>query len=340
MNQSKNTPSSLFNLQRGEPHDQSVTNFSSKKRETSVIFTLPEFNINTDEKPIQTIQKALSVLKNGRLFLHRSRINQKDETFNFVYDSNSVSTASTSSVSSISSAGDESDIDTNQEKEVPITSLTPDTLFIVQGKEFPCHAQLLSEQARPLHDILSRDGVLERKTKKQRASSSSLPDKTEGEDQMQTLSSPSGITVVRLPNNVEADYFEFFMEFLYTKEINLRLLEGYQEGCEEDDPWLMDEEEIIDDDDSNEDDENDLQLLALSPSEDDESTGLTALKLLQGFFSFASSIGCTSLKAAIENKIYDEFLFSFTAKDLLLWADQNDCTFLKEKAKEKLPKTL
>ena len=337
MNQSKNIPSSLFHLQQGEPYDQSAI---GKKRDAPLFITLPEVNINIEAKTTETIRKALTVLTNGKLPFHRSNKNQKDwkdMSFNSCNDSNSVSTASISSASSISSTGEEFDIDTYQESEISITSLIPDALFIVQGKEFPCHAQLLSIQAEPLHEILSRDGVLERKTKKQRASSSRR-DQSEGEDQLQAWSSPSGITVVRLPNDVDPDCFESFMEFLYTKEINLRLPEDYH--GEEEDPWLMDEEDIIDSDDGNEEDESDIQLLALSSSKDDEATAITPLKFLQDFFSFADRFGCNSLKNAIENKIYDEFLFSFTAKELLQWADQNNCNFLKEKAKEKLPKCL
>jgi len=345
INQSKNNLTSLFNLQRGVPYDQSAVFLVGKKRDSPMFQSLPEFNTDAvDGKPTETIRKALSVLANRKLPPHPSIVNQNDKKYETLKlcsdasDASSVSTAPTSSESSISSVYEESDMETDQESEVPITSLTPDALFIVQGREFPCHVKILLREARPLYDIIFRDGSLERKTKKQR-SSSSQRDQPEGH-QSQEWSSPSGITVVRLPNYVDSDHFEVLIEFLYTKEIRLKLPEGYQEDSEEEDPWLIDEEDIFDDDDDDDDDEH---LIGLSSSKDMEgilTATSTPLKFLQESFSFADRFGCTSLKTAIENKIYDEFLFSFTAIELFNWAEQNRCTYLKEKAKEKIPKPI
>mmetsp|Transcript_15961 Transcript_15961/g.36954 ORF Transcript_15961/g.36954 Transcript_15961/m.36954 type:complete len:346 (-) Transcript_15961:273-1310(-) len=340
MDQAKNHPSSLFQMQRGESYGRCATSLVRKKRDAPAFITLPEFNLNCDGKSTETIRKALSVLTNGTPpFCPSSVIENswKDKMFDSSFDANSVSTASLSSASSISCADEGMDIDTDQESEIPNTSLTPDALFIVQGKEFPCHAQLLSKHAQPLHQILCMEGVMERKTKKQRASSSRR-DQLEIEDGLQAWSSQSGIMVVRLSNDVDTDYFESFMEFLYTKKINLRLPADYQEDSEEEDPWLTNEEDIIDNDDVNENDEDYIRLQTLSPSHNDDAMKISPLKFLQGFFSFADHFDCKSLKSAIEDKIYDEFLYSFTAKELFDWAAQNKCTFLTEKAKEKLQK--
>lgn len=341
MDELKNIFSSPLQLLGEGPDDQGVTSLVRKKSNSHVFSTLSDFNIKCNVKPSETISKALSVLENGKLRFHRSNSKHndwQDTKLNSFSDSLTVSTAPTSSVTSICTVDEESEMDTDQESEIPITSLAPDALFIVQGKEFPCHAQLLLNQARPLHEILSKDGVLERKSKKQRVSSS-RKDQADGECHSQEWSSSSGITVVRLPNDVDADHFELLMEFLYKKEINLNMVECYQVDGEEDDPWLMDEEDILDDyDEENDDDQNDINLSALYSSQEDEATRITPLKFLQESFLFADHYGCHSLKTAIENKIYDEFLFSFTAKGLFEWADQNKCTYLKQKAEEKIPK--
>jgi hypothetical protein len=328
-------PSTLFDLQRWEPQDETVTSVDGQKRDASFFLTVPEFIDSADQQPNETIRKALSVLAKAQISFRPNIIIHRDQEV--------ISLTSTCDVVSVSSAStsytrdEESDMEPDQENEDCITCLPPDTLFIVQGKDFPCHANLLSKEALPLLDILSRDGVLERKTKKRRGSSSSQ-DQALGEQsqaQSQAWSSPSGITVVRLPNDVDSDFFQVLMEFLYTKEIRLKLPEGYLEDDEEDDPWLMDKEDVFEDD---QDDENVGHLLDLSSSLDEDATASAApLKFLQGAFLLADRFGCTSLKNAIENKIYDEFLFSFTAKELFIWADQNKCVCLKQKAMDKLP---
>lgn len=316
-------PSSLFDLQGGEPQDQRV-----RKRDSSFFMTFHEFSIgNADGKPKTNIRKALSVLSKAQTpFRHNSLShNDRKEIPKCSSDALSVCTASTSST-----GDEESDMENDPNNKVPITLLPPpDALFIVQGMEFPCHTKFLSKEARPLLDILSRDGVLERKTKRQRTS----PSRDQSEEQQQSWSSPSGITVARLSNDVDVDFFEIFMEFLYTKEIRLKLPEEHHEEDEEFDPWL-DTEDVFDDDGDNEDAGHLLDLPV--PQDAEAIVTSTPLELLQGSFLLADRFGCTSLKNAIENKLYDEFLFSFMAKELYTWADQNKCAYLKEKAMAKI----
>jgi len=293
--------------------------------------TVPEFEFdNVDVKPTDTIRKALTILANApnpfglNLLCHKG---PEDILPKFASDATSVSTASTSF-----SRDEESDIEIDQhENDVLISDFPPDALFIVQGREFPCHKSLISEEARPLFDILLRDGVLERKAKKQRMSSSSRY-QSEGEDFPQTWSTPSGIIVAQLSNDFDSDFFQVLMEFLYTQEIRMKLPEGYHEDDQEVDPWL-DKEDIFDDDEEEDFD----QLLNLTPSMDDETDTTAPLKFLQGCFSLADRFGCTAFKKAIEIKLYDEYLFSFTAKELFIWADENNCSYLKQKAMERLP---
>lgn len=323
----KMIPSTLFDLQPLEPQDETINSVVGQKRDVSLFLTVPEFIDSADEQPIETIRKALSVLAKAQITFRPNIISHKigeNIPLTSTCDFLSVSSASTSSCT----RDEESDMETDHENEDCITCLPPDALFIVQGKEFPCHADLLSKKSLPLFDILSRDGVLERKTKKQRTSSSS-------EEQSLAWSSPSGITVVRLPNDVDSDLFQVLMEFLYTKEIRLKLPEGYHENDEEDDPWLMDKEDTFED---YEDEESIENLLDILSSDDEDATASAApLKLLQEAFLLADRFGCTPLKNAIENKLYDEFLFSFTAKELFVWADENKLVYLKQKAMDKLP---
>lgn len=346
MNPPKMIPSALFDLHRWEENYESATSMVGKKRDSSFILNLPDFDIDATNvvKPTDTIRKALTVLKNSPLPFRPKSLSHTDLNEmggKPTCDAPSVATASTSSM-----RDDESDLEIDQEEEqeeVPITSLPPDALFVVRGVDFPCHTALLSKEARPLLDILSRDGVLERKTKKQRTSSSCAENQSEGkeEEEPQAWSSPSGITVARLPSDVDSDFFQVFMEFLYTKEIRLKLPEGYHEDDEVEDPWLMGSEDICGDEEEDVDEgEEDVGILPdLLPSSlnDDPPDNNTPLNFLKGAFSLADRFGCSSLKTAIENKIYDEFLFSFTAKELFAWADQNNCTYLKQKALEKIP---
>ena len=320
-------PSSLFRLTQLQPDDERAAPSVGQNIRGSFLLNLPDFNIeNTDGSPAETIREELSVISKAKVPLLSNNLSRSGWgcARKSPSDAFSVSTASTTSL-----RDEESDIETEQEDGVPITSLPPDALFIVQGKEFPCHTKLLSQEAPPLIDILSRDGVLERKTKRQRTSSPSR-DESEGDHEPQLWSSPSGITVARLSDGVSSDFFEVLMEFVYTKEIRLKLPEGFQEDDQEDDPWLMGN------DDKFEEEEGDDYTPDILPLEDERTESTTPLKFLQESFSLANRFGCASLKSAIEYKIYDEFLFSFAATELIAWAEQHDCVFLKQKALEKL----
>lgn len=336
MSKTNMIPSSLFNIQRWDPqHDERAARLVGRKRGSSFLLNLPNLDIDLpNEGPTETIRKALTVLSNAQVpFLSNNLDCKESEEIDLkpLSDALSVSTASTASMRE-----ELSDIEIDNEDEVPITSLPPDALFIVEGREFPCHTKLLSKEARPLLDILSRDGAIERKTKRRRTSSSSQ-DQQDGVDE--PWSTPSGITVARLSDHTKADFFEVLMEFLYTTEIRMKLPEGFHEDDQQDDPWLFGNEDIFDDFEEDENGEVPSDLLHSSSEDESIASQTTPLKFLQGAFSVADRFGCASLKSSIEHKIYDEFLFSFTAKDLVTWADQNGCAFLKEKAMDKLPAT-
>jgi hypothetical protein len=331
--ETKLIPSSIFDLQRWEPSDERRNSNPGRKRDASFFLNLPVLDVDGDqEKPTESIRKALSVLASAQNPFQSTDANHKDRkeiAAKNASDASSVSTASTTSM-----RDEEIDLESDHDNEVPITIFPPDALFIVQGTEYPCHAELLSKEARPLLDILSRHGVLERKTKKQRTTSP-LRDGEEGEERPQAWSSSSGIMVVRLPNDVDSDFFEVLMEYLYTREISLKLPEGYHEDAEEDDPWLMNEEDILCDTEEEVDDVAHLiDLPALSNER--PTTSAAPLKFLQGSYALADRFGCTSVKKAIEHKLYDEFLFSCNAKELFAWADENKCAYLKQKAKDKI----
>lgn len=340
MDETKMIRSSLFSRQPRDSYDRRVISDCEQKH-AACLQTTPEFGIDGgDEIPAEVIRKALSVIAEAQIpfrLNYSSFINMRETSLTHASNAQSVSTASTSftrnEVGKLN-FDEVSDLETDEENEVPATRTPPDALFIAQGKEFPCHTRILSKDAPPLLDILTRDGVLERKTKKQRISPSSRC-QPEGEERMQAWSSPSGITVARLPKDVNSDYFEVLMEFLYTNEIRIKLPGEDHEIDEEEDPWLADKEDLNDSDDDCEDIGYSLDCLLYEQNEDAKPT-MTPLKFLQESFIQADRFGCTSLKDAIENKLYDEFLFSFTAKELFRWADQNNCAFLKEKAKDKL----
>lgn len=228
-------------------------------------------------------------------------------------------------------------------EEFPITSLPPDALFVVQGMEFPCHTRLLSEQSPPLLEILLRDGVLERKIKKQRTRAPG-----EGEQQQHQAekpwSSPSGITVTRLSGVIDSECFGVVLEFLYTGEIKMG---RHEENWEAEDPWLEDGEKVADASELYGESDSDCEELEAEilgstleicskegnkPSNADENP----IQFLQRVFELAEEFGCTSLKRAIEDRLYDEFLFTLTAQELLVWAEKYKCAFLTEKCMDKL----
>ena len=285
-------------------------------------------------------------------------------------DSGSVTVSSASTGSSTLSgegdgdgddSNDEGESDTENEEEVPTASLPPpDALFVVQGADFPCHTQVLLKEALPLYDILSRDGVMERKTKKQRTTNESStsaststsaptlqPHETQQlqfhQEQAQAWSSPSGITVARLSDGIDSDSFRVIMEYLYTGEIKMQTQEEDEIEGENEDPWLIDGERLVDgndlfvecDSDAEEFFGDDFSVMEL-PTAAKKEAEQSPMKFLQGVFVLAEQFGCVSLKQAIENKLYDEFLFAFTAEELHKWAEEHKCGFLKEKAREKL----
>ena len=181
---------------------------------------------------------------------------------------------------------------------------------------------MLSE-ARSLRDILSRDGVLERKTKKRWTLEEDLQDE-------QAWFSPSGIMVAKIPD-IDPSIFQVMIEFLYTNEISFDVSEDHED---EGDPWLIEhEEEIFNDDKYFSDDDNAKQVDIPSPEESSEST---PMKFIQKLFVLADELGCTVLKHAVEDKLYDEYLYSFTAEEVVVWADSHSCAFLKEKVMDKI----
>lgn len=316
-----------------------ISAVGSQKRGGPFLLKFPNFRAHGPSdctSPVETIRKALSVVAKPQIPGFTDNIKRKaikETTRKSTSDARSVSTASTASVRE-----EESDIDSDHEEGVPITELPPDALFVIKDREFPCHTKLLTKAAPPLFDLLSRNGVIERKTKRQRTSSSKVDESHQSDNKAQPWSSSSGITVVRLSDDVHPDFFESLMEYLYMKEVRVKLPEDFQEDSQEDDPWLMGGEDIVDDDFGwEEEDESDDQP---DPTVDCQpKMSLSPLQFLQGSFSLADRFGCPSFKRAIEHKIYDELLFSFTAKELYAWADGNDCAFLKQKASEKLPRT-
>jgi len=287
-------------------------------------------------------------------------------------DSDSISVSSTSTTSSIlsgegdgydSNDEDESESDTEKEEEVPTTSLPPpDALFVVQGADFPCHTHVLLKEAPPLYDILSRDGVLERKTKRQRTTSDSSASTSASnstlqlhetqqlqthQEQEQAWSSPSGITVARLSDGIDSNSFRVIMEYLYLGEIKLQMQEEDEIEGEIEDPWLADGERMVDgndlfagcDSDAEEFFGDDFSVMEFPTAAKPQEAEQSPMKFLQGVFVLAEQFGCVSLKQAIETKLYDEFLFAFTAEELHKWAEEHKCSLLKEKAREKLVAT-
>lgn len=328
-------PMSLFNaLPAAEGHDQE-TNRVSKKRETSLMIPFACFGtendntLNNDEiscDPAQAMCQALLVLSCNN--------NRSDESYlqtpmsKSALDSASVSTATTSPISECESETEQDDF--------PIITQPPDALFLVQGRDFPCHTNVLAKECRPLLDILSTSGVLERKTKKQRTSSGGC-----NNEELPAWSSPSGIMVARLPEDIDPALFGALMEYLYMREIRIPPSEEKVEEEQEDWGWLMGGEDILDGRDDFEDDGDaegdDFSVFELSTQEDDDgSCTETPLQFLQKVFLLAQKFCCFTLKQAIEEKIYNEFLFELSAEDLLLWADEHECAFLKEKAMDKI----
>ncbi|VEU43117.1 unnamed protein product [Pseudo-nitzschia multistriata] len=362
-------PSTLFDLEALERDGQELEyhreiSLVTLKRDASAIQPTPYFGIVNENNPIDTssnvcystvaLRKALRVVDSkGPLHLqndHEATLAETKIPKSNKSDYVSVSTASTTcSISGESTYEDESDTEQDEE-EVPITSSPPDALFIVQGAEFPCHTKMLLKESRPLLDILSRDGSLERKVKKRRTGSQNpAHDQDQRQDQTQLAwSSPSGITVVRLPNDINSSYFQVIMEYLYTKEIKLGIHDEQIGGENVEDAWLVDGENVLEGTrlvfDSDEETElsecfDDVFVSGdpiFTTRQDTPQSEDSLMNNLQGVFLLAEQFGCVSAKQAIEAKLYDECLFAFTAEELLKWADEHNCAFLKEKAMDKL----
>ncbi len=327
MNSKTMIPASLFVSERWEQQ--------GRKRCGSFLRNFPDLRaLGTSEytTPVETIRKALHVMETPPIRVpsnRRKNEESKKTARQCPSDALSVSTASTALIQE-----EESDIDSEYEVEAPIIA-PPDALFIIKDREFPCHTKLLSKATPPLFDLLSRNGAIERKSKRQRTSFTAQ-DENQGDTKAQPWSSPTGITVVRLSDDgVDPDFFEALMEFLYTKEVRVKLPEDFDEDSREDDPWLMGDEDLVDDFCSWEEEDNNGEQTNITSDYESEAS-VTPLQFLQGSFALADRFGCHSFKQAIEHKIYEELLFSFTAKELYTWAKENKCAFLRQKASEKL----
>lgn len=117
MNHPKMIPSALFNLQRWEQNYESATSMVGKKRDSSFILNLPDFDIDATNgiNPTDTIRKALAVLKNSPLPFRPKSLSPMDTNEmggKPTCDAPSVATASTSFM-----RDDESDLEIDQEEE-------------------------------------------------------------------------------------------------------------------------------------------------------------------------------------------------------------------------------
>ena len=176
----------------------------------------------------------------------------------------------------------------------------PDATFIVEGIDFPCHTKLLNKRCPLLHEIVAVHGVPRRLSKKQRRIIQPLT---------QLVQRPTGVsqqlpstTMVVELRNVENRVFRALLEFLYTQHIPSELY------------WST-----IDDEESAQD-----------------QTLYCAMRFLQKLLIAADRYDLVALKHEIEYRLYDEFLYSFTAAELFVWADSHSCAFLKEKAMDRI----
>ena len=195
----------------------------------------------------------------------------------------------------------------------------PDVKIVVEGIEFPCHYELLSNRSTILRDILLVNGIQKQVSKKQRAHG-----QERGSSTPSTLPPPSVITVAEL--KVDAKIFRALLEFLYTNELSDAL---YWEDVHEELPLVSDDEDS--------DDLNDSRA-KLNGRENSSRSIYHAMRFLKRLLIAADRFGVVPLKYEIEYKLYDEFLFSFTSADLYVWADSKSCAFLKEKAMDRICK--
>jgi len=189
----------------------------------------------------------------------------------------------------------------------------PDVTFVVEGVEFPCHLEILSERCAVLHDIVSIHGFRQRLHKKQRTLSYKQEQRL-----VSPLPSPPTITVTEL-RNVEHKIFRALIEFLYTNELPGRFYWDERQGV----PFSPSmKEDPVECDQSSE--------------QSQEQSICHSMKFLQRLLIAADRFNIVALKHDVEYKLYDEFLYSFTSAELFVWADSHSCAFLKEKAMDRI----
>ena len=188
----------------------------------------------------------------------------------------------------------------------------PDVIFVVDEVQFPCHQKLLSNRCPILYDILLINGVQQMIPKKYRAS----PQIKTKEEEKSTLSTMITISELR---DVEIDIFRALLEYLYTNE----LPEVFYWGDRPDDNLFSSGKDYLEDCDP-------------CYEQCREQSIYDAMGFLQKLLIAADRFHMVTLKHEIEYKIYDEFLYSFTAIELFVWADSHSCALLKEKAMDRL----
>jgi hypothetical protein len=218
---------------------------------------------------------------------------------------------------------------TNKDKDEQIDDISSifrepaDAVFVVEGIQFPCHTKVLSKRCQMLCDILSVDGDFERNIRKQR---------TQAKEQESALlsSSPTAMMAVAELSNVDPGTFRALLQFLYTGNV---------------DCWEDEDEEEEDEDDEEDDDDDDCESeeghsierpRKLQKVEDSYRPIYHPMISLQRLLIVADQFSCQSLKHAIEYKLYDEYLYSFTSVELFVWADSHSCALLKEKAMDRI----
>lgn len=196
-------------------------------------------------------------------------------------------------------SANEHDQDGKEEIESSFREL-PDMTFIVDGIDFPCHMKILNKHCPILHEYVSVHGVQRRLSKRQRRIIQKMTEQRPT-GVTQQLPSTFSTTVVEL-RDVENRVFRAILEFLYTQNVPSELY------------WCaIDEEESAQD-----------------------QTLCCAMRFLQRLLIAADRYDIVSLKHEIEYKLYDEFLYSFTAAELFVWAYSHSCAFLKEKAMDRI----
>lgn len=132
--------------------------------------------------------------------------------------------------------------------------------------------------------------------------------------------------------NVDPSIFRTILEFLYSNELPSG---WYWDDEEEEDSSMVTDDEVFD----NEDEDYNHVTFEESHSKTESYKTLSfAMDFLQRLLITAGRFGIVSLKHKIEHRLYDEFLYTFTAAELFVWADTNSCAFLKEKSMDRICK--